>query len=271
MDKWQESRARLIDLGERSLSSKMRQEWTGDLFSLRVWLDHAFDLGLCRWWEGEEENARVDFAQAASLAADLITRKLPVMNGNLTPEYAGHARNGAIAAALSRRPELAHALFEHAARFASGLVTGEEVEPAVPGEVLSPYTNCPLIQAYSLIRLGRFSGFYALLYPVPFPEARHAKPIWKQTNIHALLEAADISRLVGRAQRIPDDHHKKIVHPLLKALAACLDGMDVEENREVARRALKRCYDNIRDMADFRDLYPLALDLEIAFPQVFGL
>jgi hypothetical protein len=269
MKEWEEGRARAIQNREKDYLGRQDTDGQPTPLGLRVDLENRFEVGLFRWWEGKEEEARGLFAEAAQYAQRLMERILPGCSGRDAPDWAARPQDGAIAAALSGQQELARTLFAHAARLASGLVTGQEEEPAEPTSVLHPYSNSLLIQAYSLIRLGKLSGFHALLYPVPFPEARHAQPVWKQTDIHSLLEAAETFRMVVSAQRIPDSHNKKVIIPLLKALAACLDGKDVEESREAARKALKTCYDRIRDLVDFCDLYPLALDLELAFPHVF--
>jgi hypothetical protein len=269
MKEWEEGRARAIQNREKSYLGRQDTGGEPTPLGLRADLGNRFDVGLFRWWEGKEEEARGLFAEGALYARGLMELILPNLEYKYTPEYAEEARNGAVAAALSGQSELARTLFTHAERLASGLITGEEEKPPRPERVLDPYYNSPLVQAYSLIRLGRLSGFHALLYPVPFPEARYAQPVWKQTDIHALLETAGTCRMVGKAQQISDYEHVKNVLPLLKALAACLDGKDVEGGREDARKALKSCYDNIRDQADFFKLYPLALDLELAFPHVF--
>jgi hypothetical protein len=54
--------------------------------------------------------------------------------------------------------------------------------------------------------------------------------------------------------------------PLLRALVAVLEGRGTEE---VARKALVTYERSIRDMSDFRHIYPVVLDVEAAFPAVF--
>jgi hypothetical protein len=66
--------------------------------------------------------------------------------------------------------------------FSSGLVTGLEEKPADPDSILDPIARHPLARAYTLVRLGRLSGFKGLI----FPEGER-EPVWTLTDVNGVL------------------------------------------------------------------------------------
>jgi hypothetical protein len=220
-----------------------------------------FALGIFNHWQGEEEVARAYWVQASSLALAYIERDLPTLTCEDAPNDARLARNAALSAALSGQEPLARTFFSYAERFSTGLVTGQEERPADPGAVLDFTGVLTLYRIYSLIRLGRLSGFHGLI----FPEANSDEAVWSQTDIHGLLEAAERCLAIGRRERFVFASEKGLP-PLLRALVAVLEGRGTQE---AARKALVTYERSIRDMSDFRHIYPVVLDLKAAFPTAF--
>jgi hypothetical protein len=120
----------------------------------------------------------------------------------------------------------------------------------------------PLSRVYSLIRLGRLSGFHGLI----FPEASSDEAVWVQTDIHGLLETAEHCLAIGRREGHEVFASETRLIPLLRALVAVLEGRGPAEE---ARKALVTYERSIRDMAGFYYIYPVTLDLKAAFPAVF--
>ncbi|WP_309888347.1 hypothetical protein [Archangium sp.] len=221
-----------------------------------------FSLGLYNHWQGEEEVARADWVQAASLSQAYIERELPTLTSERASNYDRLSRKAALAAALSGQESLARTFFSHTERFSTGLVTGHEERPADPGAVLDSMGIHPLSRVYSLIRLGRLSGFHGLI----FPEASSDEAIWIQTDIHGLLETAEHCLAIGRREGLKSFAIETRLIPLLRALVAVLEGRGAAEE---ARKALVTYERSIRDMAGFYYIYPVVLDLKAAFPTVF--
>jgi hypothetical protein len=221
-----------------------------------------FSLGLYHHWQEEEEVACGYWAQAAALAQARVERDLPALTWKRAPNYAWLARTTALAAALSDQEQLARTFFSYAERFSTGLVTGHEERPTDPGAVLDSMGIHPLSRVYSLIRLGRLSGLHGLI----FPEANSDEAVWMQTDIHGLMETAEHCLAIGRREGLKSFAIETRLIPLLRALVATLEGRGTGE---VARQALVAYERSIRDMADFRRIYPVVLDLEAAFPAVF--
>ena len=71
---------------------------------------------------------------------------------------------------------------------------------------------------------------------------------------------------LGRGQRPKDYPSEQGLVPLLRALVAALQGGPGGE----ARKAIEAYEQGIRDMADFRAIYPLLLDLRAAHPVLFS-
>jgi len=221
-----------------------------------------FSLGLYHHWQAEQELARTEWAQAASLAQTYIERELPTLTSNDAPSDAKLARKAALAAALSGQEPLARTFFSYTERFSTGLVTGQEERPADPGAALDSMGLYPLSRVYSLIRLGRLSGFHGLI----FPEASSDEAVWIQTDIHGLLATAEHCLDIGHRQGREVFASETRLIPLLRALVAVLEGRGAAEE---ALRALVTYERSIRDMADFYYIYPVVLDLKAAFPTVF--
>ncbi len=220
-----------------------------------------FALGIFNHWQGEEGGGRTYWAQAASLAHAYIERDLPALTSKRAPNYARLARNAALAAALSGQEPLARTFYSYAERFSTGLVTGHEERPVDPGAVLDSMALYPLYRVYSLIRLGRLSGFHGLI----FPEVNSDEALWVRTDIHGLLETAEHCLAIGRRERFVFASEKGLPL-LLRALVAVLEGRGTAE---AARKALVTYERSIRDMSDFRRIYPVVLDLKATFPAVF--
>jgi len=221
-----------------------------------------FSLGLYNHWQGEEEVARANWTQAASLAQARVERDLPDLTWKRAPNYAWLARTTALAAALSDQEQLAQAFFSYTERFSTGLVTGHEERPVNPGAVLDSMGLHPISRVYSLIRLGRLSGFHGFI----FPEANSDEAIWTQTDIHGLIETAEHCLATGCREGYKVFASETRLIPLLRALVAVLEGQGAAEE---ARKALVAYERSIRDMSDFRHIYPVVLDLKAAFPSVF--
>ncbi|WP_309888346.1 hypothetical protein [Archangium sp.] len=221
-----------------------------------------FSLGLYHHWQGEDEVARTEWAQAASLAQGYIERDLPALTSKRAPNYARLAMKTALAAALSGQDPLARTFFSYTERFSTGLVTGHEERPADPGAVLDSMALLPLYRVYSLIRLGRLSGFHGLI----FPKANSEEAVWVETDIHGLLETAEHCLAIGRREGLKSFASETRLIPLLRALVAVLEGRGAAE---AARKALVTYERSIRDMAGFYYIYRVTLDLKAAFPTVF--
>jgi len=221
-----------------------------------------FSLGLYNHWQGEEEVAQANWAQAVSLAQIRVERDLPTLTSKDAPSYVWLARTAALAAALSGQEPLARTFFSYTERFSTGLVTGHEERPADPGAVLDSMGLHPLSRVYSLIRLGRLSGFHGLI----FPDASSDEAVWVQTNIHGLIATAEHCLATGRREGYKSFASESRLIPLLRALVAVLEGRGAAEE---ARKALVTYERSIRDMSDFRHIYPVVLDLKVAFPVVF--
>jgi hypothetical protein len=230
-------------------------------------METHFQLGLFCHWLGAPE-ATEHFRKAALGALVSVERALPALTSGRAPDLTLPARDGAIAAALAGDHALAETLFGHTVRLAAGLVPGAEQ----PGELtagLDPMGAFPLARAYSMIRLGQFAGFGAVLYPVPLPEARKARPVWApEADIGAQLDAAEICWELGKGSRGKDWAAEKWLFPMLRALVASL-ASGGEAERSAANKALATYYGKITGRADFRSIYPLVLDLQAAYPHIF--
>jgi hypothetical protein len=221
-----------------------------------------FALGIFNHWQGEQEVARTYWTQAASLSEAYIERELPTLTSERASNYARLVRKAALAAALSGQEPLARTFFSYTERFSTGLVTGHEERPADPGAVLDSMGLHPIYRVYSLIRLGRLSGFHGLI----FPDANSDEAVWVWTDIHGLIETAEHCLAIGRREGHKVFASETRLLPLLRALVEVLEGRGAAE---AARKALVTCERSIRDMSDFRRLYPVVLDLKAAFPAIF--
>ncbi|WP_309892413.1 hypothetical protein [Archangium sp.] len=221
-----------------------------------------FSLGLYHHWQGEEEVAQTEWVQAASLAQNYIEGDLPTLTCEDAPNYARLARKASLAAALSGQASLARTFFSYTERFSTGLVTGHEERPVDPGAVLDSMALLPIYRVYSLIRLGRLSGFHGLI----FPDANSDEAVWARTDIHGLMATVEHCLAIGRREGYKVFVSETKLIPLLRVLVAVLEGRGASEE---ARKALITCERGIRDMADFRRIYPVVLDLKAAFPVVF--
>ena len=260
--KWVASLAKSIQMQHQSLEDLNRPGRPDTPMRTEAIIDCWFSLGLYHHWQEEGEEARADWIQAASLSQAYIERDLPTLTSEDAPCYVRVAKKAALAAALSGQEPLARTFFSYTERFSTGLVTGHEERPADPGAVLDSMGLHPLSRVYSLIRLGRLSGFHGLI----FPDAGSDEAVWLQTDIHGLLETAEHCLAIGRREGRQVFASETRLIPLLRALVAVLEGRGAAEE---ARKALVTYERSIRDMADFYFIYPVVLDLRAAFPTVF--
>lgn len=226
------------------------------------------DLALLYAWKGAEEQA---FAQMRASASTII-RYIEGMWPDLSPsDTCDLALEGAMAAALVDRHDLAPTLFTYAERFAAGLVTGQEEHPSHTWISPAPFIGDSLVQVYSLLRLQRLSGFRAMLYPVPFPEARRIERVWTPATVEDLLATIDTTIAVARSRRDPMDlwHSRKYLIPVLHTLLASLRAPTSEAARDAAQQSLAKYYGMIRNLADFPAIYLRVLDLQKAFPHIY--
>jgi hypothetical protein len=270
---WEKSMASYIALLEKSLAEELTNT-ESDRPSLRamVGAEDRLYRGLFYWWQEQEDAARQLFAESAALTETLVERWPPAVAAGNATNYARPVELGAMAASLAGQEQVARKLFSHAELFATGLVGDDGSIPADPfralnkANVIRPYTR-----AYSLIRLGRLSGFKSFIYTVPLAQARKATPVWKSTDLHELLDTANLCFELWRSERGGlDSLKKKKFEPLLRALVACLSPSAGEPERAAARKALKEYEQGMHDMHYFLQIYPRVLDLRAAYPQLFG-
>jgi len=259
--KWVADLAQSIQVNQQSLANLTKPGRPDTPMRTEALVECWFSLGLYHHWQGEQELARTEWAQAASLSQAYIERDLPTLTSEDTSSYARLTRKTALAAALSGQEPLARTFFSYTERFSTGLVTGHEERPADPGAVLDSTGVLPLSRIYSLVRLGRLSGFHGLI----FPEASSDEAVWVQTDIHGLIATAKRCLSIGRRERFVFASEKGLP-PLVRALVAVLEGLGTAE---AARKALVTYERSIHGMADFRNIYPVTLDLKAAFPTVF--
>jgi hypothetical protein len=259
---WVTDLAQVIQVAQQSLANLTRPGRPDTPMRTEALVDCWFSLGLYHHWQEEGELARTEWAQAASLSQAYIERDLPTLTSEDASSYDRLTRKAALAAALSGQEPLARTFFSYTERFSTGLVTGHEERPVDPGAVLDSMGLHPISRVYSLIRLGQLSGFHGFI----FPDANSDEAIWTQTDIHGLLETAEHCLATGRREGYKVFASETRLIPLLRALVAVLEGREAAEE---ARKALVTCERSIRDMSDFRRLYPVTLDLKAAFPAVF--
>ncbi len=261
--KWVADLTKSIQVKHQSLASLTKPGRPDTPIRTAGLVECWFSLGLYNHWQGEAEVARADWTQAASLSQAYIERDLPTLTSEDAPNYARLARKASLAAALSGQEPLARTLFSYTERFSTGLVTGQEERPTNPGAVLDLMGLLPLYRIYSLIRLGRLSGFHGLI----FPDASSDEAVWVQTDIHGLIATAEHCLAIGRREGREVFASEQKLIPLLRALVAVvLEGRGAAEE---ARKALVTYERSIRDLADFYYIYPVVLDLKAAFPAVF--
>ena len=260
--KWVADLAQSIQVNQQSLANLTKPGRPDTPMRTEALVECWFSLGLYHHWQGEQELARTEWAQAASLSQAYIERDLPTLTSEDTSSYARLTRKTALAAALSGQEPLARTFFSYTERFSTGLVTGHEERPVDPGAVLDSMGLHPISRVYSLIRLGRLSGFHGFI----FPEAHSDEAIWTQTDIHGLIETAEHCLATGCREGYKVFASETRLIPLLRALVAVLEGQGAAEE---ARKALVAYERSIRDMSDFRHIYPVVLDLKAAFPSVF--
>ncbi|HEX5750700.1 MAG TPA: hypothetical protein VFZ09_31020 [Archangium sp.] len=261
--KWVEDLEKSIQVQTQYLTKVAEPDKPSTPMRTEAVFESWYALGLYGHWQGEEEVARAYWARAASLAHAYLEREMPALTSERAPNYAWLARTAALASALSGQESLACIFFSHAERFSTGLVTGQEPRSADPGAVLDDMGLQPLQRVYSLIRLGRMSGFHGLI----FPEPNSDEAIWVQTDIHGLIGTAEHCLAIGRRKRLEVFASERGLPPLLRALVAALEG---HGSQEAAREALAAYERSIRNMADFRRIYPVVLDLKAAFPALFN-
>ena len=230
-----------------------------------------FRLGLYETWLDNRQEARILFAEAARATKALLAYWLPTVIDTHT-NYTRPAEIGAMAASLAGDTQLARELYSQAELLATDLVANDATAPYNYFTALDHITGSrPFIRAWCLIRLGRFSGFNGYHFTVPLERARKAAPVWGPSDIHQLLHTARLCFDLWRPQRGGDDYLKlKKFEPLLHSLVACLSPSAGERERLAARKALQSYQDSIHDLYYFYEIYPRVLDLQAAYPHIFG-
>ena len=233
---------------------------------------NRFHLALFEWWLGNEAAARELFSMAATHTEKVLQRWLPTRPPSHYSSYAEFAQHGAMAASIVGMQPLAHKLFAQAELLATGLLSDDSTPPDNYLNAVDHIGNVrPYTRIYNLLRLGRLSGFHAFIYTVPLEQARRAAPVWKLTDVHEALEAANFCWELWRRERRGLDWLKqKKFEPLLRALIACLSPGAGEAEHATARRALQAYQDSIHDLHYFKIIYPFVLDLRAAWPHIFA-
>ena len=272
MEGWEKEMTNYMGVLGRSYLEMKNTKAKDPNIDARALATNRFHLGLFEWWQGKEDTARELFAEAAATTLSLVERLLPDLPLDHATSYAEPAELGAMAAALAGQEQVAKKLFAHAELFATGLVTNDESTPESALDALDkPNAILPYIRSYSLIRLGRLSGFKAFIHTVPLADAREATPVWTRTDIHHALDTANVCFELWRSRRGGlDPLKKKKFEPLLRALVACLAPSAREPERLAARKALHAYQNAIRDLANFMNIYPRVLDLQAAYPHILG-
>ncbi len=269
--RWESDKALMIGRLKESYPEPMNAGSVSPYVRAGAHAETRFKLGLWEWWDGNEATARELFAEAAATTRDLLDMMLPRVTLERATNCTQITELGALAASLSGQEQLARQLFSQAELFATGLVTGEEAEPWLYEDALDkPDVVRPYTRIYSLIRLGRLSGFKAYVYTVPLEQARKATPVWTTTDIHQALDTANLCfELWRKAGRGGMDYlKKKKFEPLLRSLVACLAPSAGEKERLAARQSLAAYQDAIHDLYYFSTIYPRVLDLQAAFPHL---
>ena len=231
-----------------------------------------FQLGAYEWWQGNEGLARELWAASAAATEALLERWLPTESEEFYTYYAEPAQRGAMAASMAGQSELARKLFSRAELLATGLLAEDSTAPVNPLDALDhPNAQRPYIRVYCLLRLGRLSGFNGYVYTVPLEKARNATPVWRSLGIPQALDTAHFCFELWRHKRSGlDSLKKKRFEPLLRALAACLSPGAGDPERLAARKALQAYHDAIHDLHLFFEMYPRVVDLQVAYPHLFG-
>lgn len=201
-ERWERERADALTRHEQALQQWLDPARAETPLRLAGWAGCQRDLALLSCWEGRAEQAHEQMAASVETTLRCIELAWPTLDST---DYCGLALDGAMAASLVGQDDHATTLFTYAARFASGLVTEDDQRPARRWVSLAPFIDDAIVQAYSLLRLGRLSGFHATLYPAPFPEARKVAPAWAAADISRLLATIDTAVEVARSKREPAD------------------------------------------------------------------
>lgn len=276
---WEQDRTALVARRERSLVEWQAPDALHDPSAIAAIAEVHKDLGLAYAWEGNTDRARAHFQAALDRVLIYLDHLLPELTSKRATNIVGSIHLGAIAAALVGADEQARMLLEHTQRFPGALVTDEEEKPVAPSASMDVMGVLPLTRAYSLIRLGRLSGFHALRFLDPPPPGRRVgsvwgipwwRPIaWEPADIDGLITTAETCWRLGKSWRGEDFASERGLFPLLRALAVSLQTPDGKQECATAQAALADYVGMIRNMADFLTIYLLVLDLQRAYPQIF--
>ena len=224
--------------------------------------------------------ARENLHLAATAYLEGVERALPGITSRRITDLSQSARDGAAAAAQVGDTALADRLWRYTEQVAAARTTAEDVAPPedwfASADIDAIY---PSARAYSLIRLGRLSGFNALRFVDPPPEVSESAdtwgpdawgPVeWGPADIDGLLVTAEICYRFGKPWRGYERPSEKGLIPVLQALVASLRSPESAADRATAQAALKKYLGMIRHPSDLRPIYLLVLDLQRAFPHVF--
>lgn len=237
-------------------------------------VEYYWRVGQALHWEGDRSAAADAFRSGAESALHYVEWILPRLQPRLAPGLSPVTHMGAVMAALAGEKQTAHRLFTYAADLAGGLVPGRPRDRSVPlgdpreahpNDILDELARHPLIRAYSLLRLGVFEGIQALLLPAD----GQGDPAWHESvDIFAILDSARACLERSKAEGLGTFFAERGQLPVLDELARILTGRG--GSPEAAHAALDRYWNRIRDIGDFLSIYPLVLDLQSAFPEVFG-
>lgn len=160
---------------------------------------------------------------------------------------------------------LAGQLFTWAADLAGALIPGRPGERADGYFVLDELAKHPLVRAYSLLRMGVWESIEALL-----PSGDGAgEPAWHPSaDIFAVLNSARACLKATQTRRLGIFYTERGQVPVLEELARNLAGRG--STPEAARKELLRYWERIQHLGDFLGIYPLILDLQAAYPHLFG-
>jgi hypothetical protein len=277
--KWQQDYAKSLAIREQSLVELLKLDAANDSSLGQVIGGNQLDQGLFHTWAGESTQAHAFLHQSVTNILASVERQLPSLTSQGATALAGVARDGACAAAVVGQDALARTLFQYAHRFAAALVTGDEDQPAELNASLDVMGIQQLVRAYSLIRLGRLSGFQAVRFVNPPAEVSDDADLWAPetwgpiawapADIYSLLDTAETCWRLGKPWRGKDWASEKGLFPLLRALAASLEAPQDDAKRAAAQAALLKYYRMIRDLGDFHTIYLLVLDLQRAYPHIF--
>lgn len=216
-------------------------------------------IGLYHWWRGEQDLAQECWRAALEAGQRHLAIYLGAGAKSPPTWEAEIVRNTAIMANFLGETALAAEYLEQSERFAAGLRPGEE-HPRNLADCLDDYARYPNTRAYCLVRLGRLTDFSSALY-------RGGEPQWLPADIFTLLLESEGCLERTRAKGEEVFRHDQAQIGLLRAVARWQAAPGPGLLKE-ARRALVDYLGKIRHMGDLWTMLHLAMDLELAFPEL---